>query len=268
MPGLTLGPEELAFFRQQIESLNFGENKVDYGYFAPNASEKSKMDFLNRSIWCIIYANSAPAGFVYNYYLGEAGGRPVVHAGLLKFAVKLGKAAIKLPYFPLGLGNMVNFGPHFTTNIAHLPASAEAFTSFYRNVWPSYETSEKYKEVEVYPEVLELLAKEYVAPILNLNKDSVDTKNFVIHDSLKALAHEFETDWSKVAKSLIPECNAMLEKLLSKTTDANGIVRVNDDLLQVGMVDFHCYSRPNCADFYNQINWQEYTAPVPLRKIA
>lgn len=262
-PSETLDHNELATLRAQLEVLNSGSDGVDYGYFAKNASEKERLDFLAKSIWSILYFENQPVGFAYNIYVGEAGGKSVVHAGLVKLARKLGKDALRLPYFPMTMGNLVNFGPFYYTNISHVPSIVEAFSIFYLDVWPTFEKTE-HKNKDSYKAVLELLTEKYVVPVLGLKREMVNYEKSTIEGSMAAMSDEFETDWKRVAKSNIPDCNRFMENLLTFVEDSDGIRRVEDDIMQVATIDFRFFSRPYCAETYNKFIWQGFEPSTNL----
>jgi hypothetical protein len=171
---------------------------VGYGFFAPSAAPAVRHRFLDRTAWCLVSDARGPCGFAYTYDLGEAGGRPVVHAGLVKFSRRLGRDVFHAVYVVLLSVELAHRGPFVATSVTHLPAIADTFARGISNVYPSPDGSVGLREQ--YLPALRLLRDEYVVPVLGLPPGAVCERTYRLVGSLAAPGPGFETDWRTAAR--------------------------------------------------------------------
>jgi hypothetical protein len=251
-PGKTLAPKELKHFEADIAYLNEGVGHLDYGYFAHDASERDRKQFLEKSIWCIAYGRGVPLGFVYNYFIGEHAGIPILHSGLVKIKSVFGKEFIKLPYAPLVLGNLFNFGPHYYSSISHLPIIIELFSDLFSEVYPAYHRQESRLRAQ-YRSVLAKLKDNYLIPILRYDSAHVDDRRYTVRNSILESEAGFNKQWNTLPKSNLFVCNQFVHEWLNVKLDEAGNPVVSDDLIQIGKVDFSVLGRPEATSIYNRV---------------
>jgi hypothetical protein len=257
-PGQTMDDKELARFKSDLAQINEDQNPLHYGYFAPDASEAQKKAFLDSTIWCVIYAKSKPVGFAYNVDLGEFEGKKVLHLGLVKINTGIGKDFIRVPYIPLGLGNLLNFGEYYATNVSHLPVIIDMVTWLCRDVYPDFQLQESSLRKE-YLGVLEVLCDNYIVPVLKYDPRSICTRTFTIRGSLANADSGFNTDWNTIPKSSSFLCNLFVKEWLHHRMDEKGRMLIQDDMIQIGKVDFRFIGDERIYPVLNALN---FTKPV------
>ena len=255
-PSKNLDAKALQIFMRDVDMVNQAYGTLHYGYFDPNNSEQAKMDFLGRTIWCIIYEGREPIGFIYNYDLGLVKDQRVIHLGLVKINKNIGKDYIKVPYIGMALGNLINFGPHFATNVSHLPIIVDMFTWLCHDVYPGFETQDSAIRNEYQP-VLNQLIKNYLVSVLKYNEESVCRRTFTVRGSLANPGEGFNTDWRTIPKSNTFLCNVFVKEWLTIKADSSGKMLIQDDLIQIGKVDYRAIGEKRIHPVLSQLKFEQ-----------
>jgi hypothetical protein len=263
-PSRTLPQKELAHFQQDVLHVNEAQSKLDYGFFARDATPQDRKRFLENSIWCVVYARGTPIGFVYNYYVGEHAKLPIIHSGLVHVKSFFGKEFIKIPYAPLALGNLVNFGPHYISNISHVPVIIELFDAFVDGVYPACDNQNTQLRAQYRP-VLQQLKQNYIIPILKYQANLVDDRRYTITNSMRDNQAGFNKQWETIPKATSFVCNQFVKEWLSVKADSNGEAIISDDLIQIGQIDFSVFGKPQSVTVINKLKFAnncEFTGSI------
>lgn len=255
-PGKTLKHLELMAFVKDVDSINAGPKRLDYGYFASDISEEARQDFLNKTIWCVVYLRNKPIGFIYNYYLGEIAGTSVIHLGLVKFRAGLGSDFIAMPYFPTTMGNLLNFGPYFATNVSHLPIILENFGELGNDVFPSPQLQDMQGKQD-YENVRELLVQTYLEPILGYDRNKIDPTKSIVRGSLAECDQAFKTNWKVLPAAKNDQWTDFIKGRLTLVERADGHLHVEDDMIQIGKIDFASVGRTKAAEIFGALKIQQ-----------
>ncbi len=266
-PSLSLGATELAYFMRDVHEVNLAGAPLDYGFFDPKISDKERKAFLERTIWCLVYQDRKPIGLIYNYDLGVVDGQRLIHLGLVKLNKNIGKDMIKVPYIGVALGNLVNFGPYLATNVSHLPIIVDMFTWLCHDVYPAFETQDSAIRKQ-YLGALECLTKEYLVPVLGYDPKAVCSRSFTVRGSLAKPSAGFSTEWETIPKSTTFLCNLFVKEWLTMKPDANGRMQVQDDLIQIGKVDYRAMGESRIYPVLSQMQFEKLGFTRTLADLA
>lgn len=242
-PGLHLAEPDLDRLTASLETVNKAEPRLNYGFFSESADSNYRRNFLNRTIWCVMEKAGEPVGLVYMFDLGEFNSRKVIHFGLTKFTQHLGKHCIPYPYAALGLGNVLNFGPHYATNVTHIPVVVDLFGNIAYDTFPDYRQQCTDLRNEYLP-IVSLLTREYLVPVLNYNPKDFCSRTFRVKNALANDRMGFENRWDLVPKSDQTLCNLFVKDWLNVKRGPEDTLHIVDDLVQVGKIDCRYLSHP------------------------
>lgn len=250
-PGLTLPARECeALSELVVERNEASPNPFRYGFFA--LSPAHRLAFMTRSIWCAMYRGDRLCGFAYNYDVGPHEGKRVIHLGLVKFHDRVGREALKAVYNGFALGNLVNFGPHYGSNITHVPLIIDLACHYIRDVYP-HPSAQDPQLRRRYGPILDLLVERYAQPVLGYAPAAIDRHGFRVPNALDMHASGFESAWDDLPKSDETICNLFARDWLTVQRGADGRDHVKDDLIQIGVVDFTVLGAPRNLDVYHRM---------------
>lgn len=234
-PSLTLENDELARLIIDIDKVNNGE--LRYGFWAPDVTAKWRREFMKHSMWCVVYKESTPCGLAYQYDLGLHGNKRFIHSGLVKLNTHVGKEFIQVPCMPIALGNLMNFGPYYFSNITHLPVVVDMLCKICYEIYPNYETQDPVLRQRYLP-LLRKLNQDYIVPIVGYPAESLCEKTFRVRNAFEKSDSGFINQWDKVPKSPNTICNMFVKEWLSVKSSSTGELRIMDDLALVGSLDY------------------------------
>jgi len=182
-----------------------------------------------------------PYGFAYHVDLGMWEGSKVIHAGLVATSKPMGLEKIHAISFALSLGNLINFGPYFCTNISHLPATAGLFAHMVQECYPSPKETNSGAQ---YLPILRILRDRYISVVLELDPYSVCEKTYRLLGSLDRIDPGIETDWRVVRRQANTADRDWFRKHMQIRDVKIGRNPMRDDMLQVGKVDYRTLAAP------------------------
>lgn len=237
-------------FLNTIDAINNKSRQpLRSGFFLPTRSLAWRMEFLERSIWCVIHAVDGPVGYAYQVDLGTVAGQRFLHAGLVQFSRRLGGEMIAAATLPLVLGNLERYGSYVCSNITHVPLIASVFWSGVEDVFP-HPVRQSAEEGGPYRAHLRHLGESYISPVLGHPADSICTETFRIRDSLLRGEKAYKTRWDELPRALDSRHTDFLDSWLRFRIDEAGVRHVCDDLIQIGRVTDSILGRMPFAECY------------------
>ena len=246
-PGQWMQDSEIDELKIELDLVNrtSGRN-LRYGIFDPSNTPAKLKTFLETSSVCLMRSQGQTVGFFYNVILQI---KPIVaiHAGLVMIAANQGLDLLKVPYVYMALLQRKKYGSYYYTNISSTPSIIGAFGDVFSNVWPNYRKSLVRPPNKQYIEILNLLAKNYIAVHFPMEKIEIDAKRFVMKSPQGEMG--FEQNVRKLSRYHKLAANLFCIFWLDYTK--------GEDIIQVGKVDLKFALKINAQlfmwNFYSKI---------------